>query len=278
MGIVGLWPFVRNKGYEADVYSPFLTSKLNDNTISGIHRVDIMASFYSTIRFAYTNHPPDIAHTILESKITSYGIPRSSWLYLDGIAPKEKLMKYRKRMLDREIASQKAQETLKILESIIKERPQSPKGWNIKECPYEADTAIADETMPGDVVISADGDIDQLTVLCIISSNDYNRNVPTLGLVTNFKIVKSLTPEDPATMVQNYLQHEQVISEDVSTNQFEPALDVFVFRKQTKPLTDIPAVDGAITIYIDLEKKFNDLRDLLKERKDEQRALKDQNR
>jgi len=99
-------------------------------------------------------------------------------------------------------------------------------GWNVVECTSEADLAIAMDCQPGDVVLSSDSDMlvyttvetiwrplargrflvynvadmlnflgisrAQLTVLGIVSKNDYTTNLARLGVTTNFKILKSL--------------------------------------------------------------------------------------
>ena len=99
-------------------------------------------------------------------------------------------------------------------------------GWNVVECITEADTQIARDCQDGDIVITGDSDalvystittvwrpladgkfleycmkdvlsalkIDrtQLTVLGIVSYNDYNRNIRGLGCETNYGIIKRL--------------------------------------------------------------------------------------
>jgi hypothetical protein len=103
-------------------------------------------------------------------------------------------------------------------------------GWNITLCPTEADVSIAADCLPHDIVISKDSDLlvfgrvqklwrpvgswrhttfliydkgdmlaalnlmdEQLTALAIVSKNDYNKNIPSLGINTNHKIVKLLS-------------------------------------------------------------------------------------
>jgi len=102
-------------------------------------------------------------------------------------------------------------------------------GWSVAECPSEADIAIAVDCQPADVVVSADSDMllydsirtiwrplsrgrflvyevpdllnylgisrQKLTVLGIVSKNDYTTNLSRMGVATNFKIVKSLKDE-----------------------------------------------------------------------------------
>jgi hypothetical protein len=99
-------------------------------------------------------------------------------------------------------------------------------GWTVRLCVTEADLAIALDYQPGDVVISADSDMlaytsiftlwrpisknlllvyqladirrelelssAQLTALAVVSSNDYNKNIFSLGPATNYSVIKSL--------------------------------------------------------------------------------------
>ncbi|KAF9357624.1 hypothetical protein BGX26_003415 [Mortierella sp. AD094] len=135
-------------------------------------------------------------------------------------------------------------------------------GWDVRECGLEADVVIARDCRPGDIVISRDSDMlvyenihkiwrpisggrflqydlpgvlatlginrIQLTALGIVSSNDYNRNIPTLGGATNFSILKSLDGTDVPTIVQNYLSHDQVFRKNVKQESFANSLRVFV--------------------------------------------------
>jgi hypothetical protein len=100
------------------------------------------------------------------------------------------------------------------------------RSWTVRLLNIEADVAIARDCGPGDVVLSRDSDMfayqgiaevwrpvrgktiqiydmpqvlaaihlsrAQLTTLAVVSTNDYSRNIPTLGCLTNFGIVKDL--------------------------------------------------------------------------------------
>jgi hypothetical protein len=100
------------------------------------------------------------------------------------------------------------------------------RNWTVKIAPTEADVAIAIDATPGDIIISCDSDmlayesIDtlwrqvsndtilvyttpdirlalgitcaQLTALAVVSQNDYNRNIRTLGPASNFSITRSI--------------------------------------------------------------------------------------
>ncbi|KAI8355363.1 hypothetical protein B0O80DRAFT_497756 [Mortierella sp. GBAus27b] len=102
-------------------------------------------------------------------------------------------------------------------------------GWRVVQCDLEADTAIARDCTNNDVVLTRDSDAivyqsipaiwrpvgrktlvydkerllstlgltrQQITTLGIVSRNDYNRNIPTLGSATNLKLVKNLEATD----------------------------------------------------------------------------------
>jgi len=100
-------------------------------------------------------------------------------------------------------------------------------GWTIRRCETEADVALASDCLLEDIIISADSDLlaydsvatiwrpisnflilqytlkdvrttlgltpAQLTALAVVSSNDYNRNIYSLGPATNYSILKSIT-------------------------------------------------------------------------------------
>jgi hypothetical protein len=96
-------------------------------------------------------------------------------------------------------------------------------------CRTEADTAIAADCQPVDIVLSQDSDFfaydsvkiiwrpvgkrdeikvleynkmtvlaktglstTKFTALACVSSNDYNKNIPSLGIVTNYNVIKDL--------------------------------------------------------------------------------------
>ena len=100
-------------------------------------------------------------------------------------------------------------------------------GWTLRICETEADVAIAVDCLSDDVVISGDSDLlgydsvstvwrpisrylvleykltevcrqleltrGQLTTVAVVSANDYNRNIYSLGPATNYSIVKGLS-------------------------------------------------------------------------------------
>lgn len=261
MGVVGLWPFFRKMGHEAVESFQFpqvpQPSASMEPSSSPTIRIDVIASFYSSIRRIYTFHDLPTAHIILEQQLTAYGIPKSSVFYLEGPSPDVKRRTCESRETRRSCALQKAQSSIVDMESRLRDKQKLRKhhfvklskcisaafywsldsrrafaqhmrhmGWNVVECPAEADTTIALDCQPNDVVVSADSDMlaydsvctiwrplsrgkfliydvadvlqhlelsrVQLTVLCVVSKNDYVCNLELLGIVTNYRIVKSL--------------------------------------------------------------------------------------
>ncbi|KAI8357055.1 hypothetical protein B0O80DRAFT_305477 [Mortierella sp. GBAus27b] len=254
-------------------------------------------------------------------------------LYIDGAPPKEKMVTNQNREKIRSDAVQRAQTLLNSLESrldsnhrvrkrhftaIIKAINTSfywtldsrapfanylrSKGWNVQECPTEADVAIARDCKPHDIVVSGDSDMlafaaeittiwrpisrgqflvyhlpsileqlritrAQLTALCIVSRNDYNRNIYLLGPITNFGIVKSLEGKDVVEVIKNYLSHGDVVFKNKTNEHFEASTKVFVHRDQTKqpivPIVPQTSTQGAVT-HNDLQGRLNSLRERLK--------------
>ncbi|KAF9323508.1 hypothetical protein BGZ91_003538 [Linnemannia elongata] len=68
----------------------------------------------------------------------------------------------------------------------------------------------------------------QLTVLGIVSKNDYTTNLARLGVTTNFKIHKSLkdAEQDIELSVARYLEHPDVVTKNAGATHFEAAIRV----------------------------------------------------
>lgn len=250
MGVLGLWPFLRKKGYD-----PFIHCLPNS-----FARVDILGTFFSTIRYAYTSHNLERAHLILEREIDKYFDRKSSSLYLDGLPCVEKITtlihreEIRAKALDNaekfiSILDQKVDENLRVRKWLFStihkylrnsfywtldarksfEIYMRNKGWAITICSTEADLAIALDCVPTDIVVSRDSDMliyesvhtiwrpiskgrflvydlpkvlealginrVQLTLLGVVSKNDYSNNIHGLGAESNFGIIKRLKGE-----------------------------------------------------------------------------------
>jgi len=169
-------------------------------------------------------------------------------------------------------------------------------GWSMRLCQFEADVDIASDCQPGDLVLSSDSDMmghgtvgtlirpfrgkfyryemddvanllrlsrPQLTALAVVSKNDYNKNISSLGPKTNIKIIRSLdasgklnvfcslimsehvyrryllTPPfgyhiDPEALVQGYLKSDQVVVKNEKKQEFKNAINIFIKRTQSK--------------------------------------------
>ena len=190
MGVEGLWPLLRENGHEAAVhYLAVLCSGYNTSSPSKI-RVDFSGTFFCTIRSAYSRHPDDQAHAIMERELRKYGNASSLVLYFDGDACEEKKPTHSKREAVRAKALQAAHIQLEELEQRVENKTRVRKrlffnitkqlraafrwsnkaraslatylrdrGWAVKECLFEADVAIAKDCLPGDVVVSRDSDM-----------------------------------------------------------------------------------------------------------------------
>ncbi|KAF9979205.1 hypothetical protein BGZ73_004091 [Actinomortierella ambigua] len=188
-------------------------------------RVDV-ATFLSTIRATYTMNAQDKAkaHETLFNHLKRYGDPLQMVLYIDGDAANEKNETRREREEKRAKSAMSAQNAITLLADRVK-TGQPP----TKQLFKDADTAIATDCQLQDVVLSQDSDfmaydsvmtlwqpvrdrdsikileyskaevlnriglsITRLTALICVSHNDYNKNIPTLGIATNYSIVKDL--------------------------------------------------------------------------------------
>ncbi|KAF9344786.1 hypothetical protein BGX34_005327 [Mortierella sp. NVP85] len=187
------------------------------------------------------------------------------------------------------------------------------RGWNVKECSTEADVDIARDCKPDDIVVSGDSDMlafaaeittiwrpisrsqfliyhlpsilgqlritrAQLTALCIVSKNDYNRNISLLGPKTNFDIVRSLEGKDAVEVIKNYLGHGEVVIKNNANEHFEASTKVFVHRNQTKqpavPIVSQTSTQGPVT-HGDLAARLNSLRERLRMNKEATSSIED---
>lgn len=223
----------------------------------GTIRVDVLGSFFLTIRNAYTACSWDVAHGVVERQIEKLGTKKDMVLYIDGQPAQEKGPTIAQRAKRRQKALESTETRLQELETRVNDGLRVRKhhfagvtkglrsayywtadarrafadymlehGWVVVYCPTEADLAIAKACQPTDIVLSRDSDMlyyasirtiwrpiskgkilvydvnevlatlrlnrVQLTVLGLVSRNDYNRNIPSLGSATNYTIVKEL--------------------------------------------------------------------------------------
>ncbi|GJJ77517.1 putative transposase [Entomortierella parvispora] len=164
-------------------------------------------------------------------------------------------------------------------------------GWTVRICETEADVAIAADCRPEDIVISADSDMlaygtiytlwrpisrglhlaysradvcqtlglssAQLTALACVVSNDYGRNIFSLGPVTSLSVIMNSKGEDPRSIVSEYLENERVQSKNTCDKTFELALRVFADQLQTPSTCQIS--DSAYSSFNALRQRFMDL-------------------
>ncbi|KAF9141389.1 hypothetical protein BGX20_007408, partial [Mortierella sp. AD010] len=116
MGVYGLWPFLEKKGYRPQVlYQRPLSTKLDSSKL----RVDVLGSFFPTIRYAYSTHSLELAHSIVEREIAKLGEKKQLVLYLDGpsATEKEKTAQYREGRRNKSLV--RAQEAIDTLQTRI---------------------------------------------------------------------------------------------------------------------------------------------------------------
>ncbi|KAF9536178.1 hypothetical protein EC957_012261, partial [Mortierella hygrophila] len=136
-------------------------------------------------------------------------------------------------------------------------------------CRTEADNAIAADCQPTDIVLSQDSDFfaydpvkfmwrpvgkrdefkvleynkvsvlaqiglstTKFTALASVSSNDYNKNIPSLGIATNYKIIKDLPDGDVPSLVQEYLRSPHVVGRNQDEIDFTASILVFTTMTQ----------------------------------------------
>ncbi|KAF9949368.1 hypothetical protein BGZ72_008850 [Mortierella alpina] len=165
-------------------------------------------------------------------------------------------------------------------------------GWVVVNCTTEADLAIVQACLPTDIVLSRDSDMiyyasirtiwrpiskgrvlvydvrevmatlglnqAQFTVLGMVSRNDYNRNIPSLGSATNYTIVKELKEQDPIALLGSYLRHGRVVLKNTNQETFAASRSVFLELSQTILQPDPVPCQGSLT-YDGLHEKFQAL-------------------
>ncbi|KAK3810077.1 MAG: hypothetical protein J3Q66DRAFT_391248 [Benniella sp.] len=186
MSILGLWKFIKQK-----LFDPVQKHERSDPTPTGpLRRLDLLGSLYPIIRNAYTFHPVEVAHGIVEKAIRRLVNPTNSVVYIDGAPSAEKQGTHQNRKSTREKAVAKGQQELKKLEQRVQSdsRPRKQqflsveksirqsflwlpsardslagylesKNYTVVVCPTEADVQIARDCQPTDVVISGDSDL-----------------------------------------------------------------------------------------------------------------------
>ncbi|KAF9921244.1 hypothetical protein BGZ67_000630, partial [Mortierella alpina] len=294
MGIVGLWPFIKKKGYEATLLH---AHTVLNSTYQPMRHVDVQACFYSTISRAYSSHPVSVANHILERALLKFATPENAVVYLDGNPCQEKALTHASREKKRQDELDEVVEAISSFSVSIEEKRRVRKqlfykinkglkkafswttaekasfvahlrgrGWRVVQSTTEADLEIALNYVPGDVVVSTDSDLliyaniltvwrpiskdrflvyqtpdilttlamtkSQFTAFGVVSANDYDRNIPSLGVATNYDLIKAVKSTDVKDIVHEYLENELVDQKNEENATFAMSIRVFVEYKQ----------------------------------------------
>ncbi|KAG0294603.1 hypothetical protein BGZ97_005052 [Linnemannia gamsii] len=152
------------------------------------------------------------------------------------------------------------------------------RGWTVKLCKTEVDVAIAQDAQPSDIIISTDNDMfayisivtiwrpvsklvslvykvpdvlltlgitrNQMTALAVVSRNDYQRNIHSLGLAANYGVIKKITRStETRQIVSAYLLDKVVVTKNTNHGNFENSIRVFVlFGADSNRAYHLPAV------------------------------------
>ncbi|KAF9562205.1 hypothetical protein EC968_005363 [Mortierella alpina] len=309
MGIYGLWPLIKAKGYEPEVVYPSTRAKHLPNATSAVH-VDLQACMFVILRQAYSNHPLTVAHGIVEARLSQL-VPKSkSVVYIDGLRCKEKEETHASRDEDRQTALNETKCKIEAFAEMVHQHQKASKqtfvgikkglskafvltmearlslaaflehkGWKVVMSTTESDLEIARRYARQDIVATQDSDLlvygniervwrpisggrflePQFTALGIFSKNDYDKNIFSLGPATNHGIVKTLQGSaDAKTVVQKYLEKQQVMAKNDERATFATSLRVFVELRQ-EPLQQEASSDQMP--YMILKEEFKKLED-----------------
>ncbi|KAF9944339.1 hypothetical protein BGZ70_004774, partial [Mortierella alpina] len=215
-------------------------------------------------------------------------------LYIDGQPAQEKAPTIADRADRRQKALESTTVKLRELEVRINDglRVRKHHFRDVISCTTEADVAIAQACKPTDIVLSRDSDMlyyasirtiwrpiskgrvlvydvqevmatlglnqAQFTVLGMVSRNDYNRNIPSLGSATNYTIVKELKEQDPCALLGGYLRHGRVVLKNTNQENFAASRRVFLELSQTILQSDPVPSERSLT-YDGLQEKFQAL-------------------
>ncbi|CAO3569208.1 unnamed protein product [Mortierella alpina] len=184
-------------------------------------------------------------------------------------------------------------------------------GAAVQICETEADTAIAKDCQPADIVLSQDSDFfayesvkllwrpvgqrhdvkvleydkaailstiglssTQLTALACVSCNDYNKNIRYLGIATNYGIIKKLPDGAVPSLVEEYLSSPEVVLRDQDEVDFTASILVFTSMTQEVAVqSEAPLMDSALPMSFEvLYQKYKSIKDQNAKIKAEKRA------
>ncbi|KAG9060879.1 hypothetical protein KI688_007948 [Linnemannia hyalina] len=97
----------------------------------------------------------------------------------------------------------------------------------------------------------------QLTAMTVVSRNNYERNIHSLGPGANFSIIKSIKRADPKDIVLAYRSDIRVISKNTNNQDFAISIRVFVDLRQTRVESD-GSRPGSQILFGQLQGRFHD--------------------
>ncbi|CAO3565510.1 unnamed protein product [Mortierella alpina] len=340
MGLKGFYWWLRKK----KCYDPILRVPTHCPVQEGARvRVDVL-SFFIKIRTIYTSYRDDKvkAHYILLEHLKKFADPAHTVFYVDGNPAVEKQTTHRSRDEKRNDALKSAEAALDTIQERVRDaKPptkelfkNAEKGlrggfkWSMQDrrdfvaflqsqhldariCETEADTAIAKDCQPADIVLSQDSDFfayesvkliwrpvgqrhdvkvleydkaailstiglssTQLTALACVSCNDYNKNIRYLGIATNYGIIKKLPDGAVPSLVEEYLSSPEVVLRDQDEVDFTASILVFTSMTQEVAVqSEAPLTDSALPMSFEvLYQKYESIKDQYAKIKAEKRA------
>ncbi|KAK3820509.1 MAG: hypothetical protein J3R72DRAFT_502378 [Linnemannia gamsii] len=185
MGVLKLWPFIKEQGYIAPLKAFPTIPPANT-----VYHLDILGSFFSVIRRCFLHSDTSIACAKFEEHLISCLFPKSTTtLHIDGPSPAEKNATNETRQSKRDKASTKGNKLLTDMEETLHNQGRLRKqqfktvnkaivdsfyfthelrqalakhlrasGWIVCECLAEADTCIGANCNKDDIVITRDSD------------------------------------------------------------------------------------------------------------------------
>lgn len=185
MGVLKLWPLVKEQGYIAHL-KPFPTIP----PLNTVYHIDILGSFFSVIRRCFLDPDTTVACDKFEEHLISCRFPKSKTiLHMDGPSPDEESATNINRQSKRDKALTKGNKLLTNMEATIRNQGRLKKqqfktvnkaivdsfyfthelrqvlvrhlrasGWIVCGCLSEADTCIGVSCKKDDIVITRDSD------------------------------------------------------------------------------------------------------------------------
>ncbi|KAF9153146.1 hypothetical protein BG015_004007 [Linnemannia schmuckeri] len=200
--------------------------------------IDVL-SFFKKIRWIYTKHAGDKtkAYTIPLAHLKKFGDPLRMVYYVDGVLALEKKETHRAR----EEKRVKAVKTSKVAIETLNERVSQGKPPT-KEMFKNVEKSLHGGFQWVTVLDKTGLSTTKFTALTCVSSNDYNKNIPSLGIATNYKVIKDLPDTDAPSLVQEYLKSPLVICSNQDEIDFAASILMFIRLTQ-----EIAAPAGVIS-------------------------------